>query len=210
VRPTKNDKVIKLLDMNKYLRLIIISLTIILQSCLSGTPDCDDVDKQELKWDLNSYEQNMFFKEKLKLLDSLKSYWKEKGYKEISLYDQYSRGIELDRMDSIKNDSIGRLWSLSEARLDTLWISKKRTIEKAISNLKFVDEVKFIRESENSSLTKFHCHCYVQFEIDGENGVLRYKLTRKDWDSRTYQNVTSSTLKYDLMTSNKDWEYLIQ
>ncbi|MGL1888480.1 MAG: hypothetical protein OCD76_18330 [Reichenbachiella sp.] len=196
--------------MNQYLKLLIIPLLLTFQSCISSTPDCDDINPQSIKWEFFTFENEKLYQEKLQLLDSLKFYWKEQGYESNSIIDQRNINHWGRVFDEIKNDSLGQLWDESVSRLDTICALNKEQLENTISNLKFLEDVRLIKESENSSLTAFHCYCQIKYELDGEIGEIEYKLTRRDFDSRTYSEATHSTLKYNSIITNQVWESLIK
>lgn len=196
-------------NINQYIKLVLLFSLLIFQSCISATPDCDDLNKQELKSKLIEYENNELTKEYFKLLDALKSYWKAQGFKEATLRDDYATSVLNPKFHKTKNDSLGQLWVESTSRLKTIWLLKKDSLLSTNSNLKFLDKVTLITENENISLTEFHCNCSIQYVLGEKTGEIQYKLTRRDWDSQTYHKVNHATLKSNSIITKQVWESLI-
>jgi hypothetical protein len=154
---------------NKLLRVVILSLTIMLQSCVGGgQPDCDDVDEEKLKYLITRQILYDFNEQASKDLHVLIEEWKEQEKIEPGFLKSKEEEYE-DRV-KIKRDSV------------------RQSIAALQSTIEFSDN--FLRfESENSSLTTFHCDCQITYKIDGIKKYSHYRLTRNDWDYQTYHSL---------------------
>ena len=155
-------------------------ITITLQSCISGTPDCNDVSTFDLKHDLLIYQMEKLRKSSSSRTDSLRLAYKELGFNAISIRQEKNP----------LNDSLSKhYYAFAEA--ENLELNKKLEKLKSIqSQITINDDFELISEGENMSLTSFYCTCSTSFTINEEPRSMSYKLTRHDYDSRTYHEVT--------------------
>jgi hypothetical protein len=253
--------------MKHKLTLVLFSLSLLLHSCFSSTPECDDISSNDVKGALYVHIIDHFDRTKLKLQDSLKIYFREavlEPYyeeliqsKEFDWRESMKRHIEkngeitdsnrlklnietwknnaefrvqdsldvlrseLDAVHTVRprnsshrivdslKEEYKKLYYASLKRLDSIVSLRSDSVNLIIDNkLNITSEPEMIWEDSEDGLTTFICGCETQYELDGEKGEINYSVTRRDWDTKRYREVYSSTFSFEFMNEEL-WEYVI-
>lgn len=164
-----------------------ISIVLSLSGCvISGKPDCNDISITRLQDDLKSFIIQEMYEEKDSKRDSIRALFSEAGFNYKAIIPPENPPPEFDSLKNAFYTAMGRLDTLLQPKLDSI---------NQIKNNIIVNETgKLISESENSSLTTFHCTCQGEFKQSEESANFTYRLTRYDFDSNTYSEVTNVSL----------------
>lgn len=160
-----------------------LSVVFSLSGCIiSGTPDCDDMSTKQLQNDLKGFIKQAIRADIELKRDSVKAAFKEAGYNYMTIFPPKNPTPEYERLKNAFYISMGSLDTLIQQKLDS--------ITPLTNNIIVKETGKLISEDENISLTTFHCTCRGNYILREGSGTFEYRLTRHDFDPKTYLKVT--------------------
>lgn len=158
-----------------------ISVLLTATGCFSKKPDCDDVSVTELQGSITGFLREMELKRIEAKRDSLKAFYKEAGFNNMSIFEPKNPSSEYD--------SLKRKFYAEWAQLDSLEKQKLEGVYSLSDKIRVKETGELVYESAEMGLSTFHCDCDGKYYIDDESGVFSYRLTRRDFDSKTYRKV---------------------
>ncbi len=161
-------------------------LAMSLFGCVSGKPDCDDISSQQLQNGLKTFMIQAIRSDMETKRDSIITEFKKAGFNNRSIFPPDN--------PTPKYDSLKRSFYLHMKRLDTLSQNKLSSIILKTDNIIVEKTGELLFEDENISLTTFHCTCEAEYLLKDYNGKFNYRLTRHDWDPKTYLKITYAKL----------------